>query len=96
MPNYRRNYVPGGTYFFTLVTFNRKPILTSDLSRGILHESIREEQQCRPFTLFATVLLPDHWHWIAILPENDQDFSVRIRRIKERFTERYLAAGGAE
>jgi REP element-mobilizing transposase RayT len=24
MSNYRRNYVPGATYFFTLVTFRRK------------------------------------------------------------------------
>ena len=30
---YRRAYVPGGTYFFTLVTANRIPILTTDLAR---------------------------------------------------------------
>ena len=40
MPNYRRNYVPGGTYFFTVVTYRRRPILTTKLARACLHESI--------------------------------------------------------
>ncbi|MBX3400161.1 MAG: transposase [Gemmataceae bacterium] len=96
MPNYIRSHVPGGTFFFTMVTYNRRPILTSDSSRRLLRESIRQEQSTRPFNLFATVLLPDHWHWIGILPERDSDYSSRIRRIKERFTEWHLASGGAE
>lgn len=28
MPEYRRNRVQGGAYFFTVVTYNRLPILT--------------------------------------------------------------------
>ncbi len=28
MSDYRRNHVPGGTYFFTLVTYHRRNILT--------------------------------------------------------------------
>jgi putative transposase len=26
MPNYRRVYLPGGIYFFTLVTYCRRPL----------------------------------------------------------------------
>jgi hypothetical protein len=26
VPNYKRIFVPGGTYFFTLVTFDRMPL----------------------------------------------------------------------
>jgi hypothetical protein len=49
MPNYRRWYVPGGTYFFTAVTFDRLAFLTSDLARSLLREAIdevREERVC--------------------------------------------------
>ena len=33
MPEYRRWHVPGGTYFFTVVTYGRRPILCADLGR---------------------------------------------------------------
>ena len=41
MPNYRRNYVPGGTYFFTVVTLGRLPILTTDSGRAFLRNAIQ-------------------------------------------------------
>jgi hypothetical protein len=31
MPNYQRAFVEGATYFFTVVTFGRLPILTIEL-----------------------------------------------------------------
>ncbi|HEY2784128.1 MAG TPA: transposase [Fimbriiglobus sp.] len=96
MPNYRRNYVPGGTYFFTLVTANRRPILGTDAARQFLREAIRDEQSKRPFDLVAIVLLPDHLHAVWTLPPGDVDYSTRWRKIKERFTTAYLAAGGVE
>ena len=40
MPEYRRHYVPGGTYFFTCTTHYRWPILTTDLGRRCLREAI--------------------------------------------------------
>ena len=42
------------------------------------------------------VLLPDHWHTVWILPPGDDRYPLRWMRIKEEFTERWLAAGGAE
>jgi REP element-mobilizing transposase RayT len=30
MPNYRRAFVEGASYFFTVVTFDRLPILTTE------------------------------------------------------------------
>ncbi|HEY1376064.1 MAG TPA: hypothetical protein VGF55_04690 [Gemmataceae bacterium] len=36
MPNYRRSYVPGATYFFTAVTHERRPVLTTPLGRRCL------------------------------------------------------------
>jgi REP element-mobilizing transposase RayT len=96
MPNYRRYFVKGGTYFFTVVTFDRAPILTTDLGRDCLGTALREIRDRWPFEAIATVLLPDHWHTVWSLPSGDADYSTRLRRIKERFTELWLAAGKAE
>jgi len=41
MPNYRRNYVPGGTYFFTLFTFKRKKYFDTSTKLDLLHSKIR-------------------------------------------------------
>ena len=96
MPDYRRWYVPGGTYFFTVVTASRRPILTSELGRRCLHEAIDEVKAVLPFDLFAIVLLPDHLHCIWNLPAGDFDFSTRWHDIKAAFTRKYLAGGGTE
>jgi putative transposase len=96
VPNFRRNYVPGGTYFFTLVTHRRRPILTTPLGRRCLHGVLAAQRERTPFELVATVLLPDHLHAVWTLPAGDSDYSQRWRRIKERFTRSYLAGGGIE
>jgi REP-associated tyrosine transposase len=96
MPNYRRLYVPGGTYFFTLVTANRRRILCHHRSREILRDAIERVARMRPFEIVAWVLLPDHLHAIWTLPNKDDDFSTRWQKIKDRFTRVYLAQGGVE
>ena len=96
MPNYIRNYVPGATYFFTVVTHLRRPFLTSDLARNHLHNAIETIKKDLPFTIDAWVLLPDHLHAIWTLPDTDADYSTRWKQIKEEFTRTYLAAGGTE
>ena len=40
MSDYRRAAVPGGNYFFTLVTERRQPILTDPDIRQALREAI--------------------------------------------------------
>ncbi len=86
MPNYRRNFVKGGTWFFTVVTYNRCPWLCDDDSRKVLREGIEKVRQKHPFTIDAWVLLPEHLHCIWTLPEGDADFSVRWRLIKTYVT----------
>ena len=93
MSHYRRYFVAGGTYFFTVVTYDRRPILTSDFGRQMLRNAVEEIQQSHPFTLFANILLPDHWHLIMQLPRGDSRYSVRMKRIKESFTREWLAHG---
>jgi putative transposase len=77
MSRYRRNYVPGGTYFFTVVTRGRRPILTDELSRLFLRNAIEKVRKTRPFEIVSWVLLPDHLHAIWTLPPQDDDYSTR-------------------
>ena len=96
MANYRRAHVPGGTFFFTVVTHRRQRFLCDPLSRQILRSVIAEVRRERPFCVDAFVLLPDHLHCVWTLPYGDSDFSTRWNQIKGRFTRQWLSAGGAE
>ncbi|HEY4691890.1 MAG TPA: transposase [Bellilinea sp.] len=91
MPNYRRYFQPGGTYFFTVVTYNRIPIFKSSIARELLGVTFRAAKERYPFAMEAICLLPDHLHCLWTLPETDQDFSIRWSFIKSFFTHRYIS-----
>lgn len=82
MPNYRRSNIAGGTYFFTLNSFRRRPILTAESLRHALRLAIQKTRLTHPFEIDAWVLLPDHLHCIWTLPQGDADFSIRWSMIK--------------
>ena len=71
MPNYRRNFTPGATYFFTVVTLDPRPWLCSDYGRRALRDAIEHVRKTRPFAIDAFVLLPDHLHCVWTLPAGD-------------------------
>ncbi len=96
MPDYRRWYEPGGTYFFTAVAHVRRPIFCGDMARGCLHDGIEIVRKKWPFKLVAIVLLPDHIHTVWTLPPGDARYPTRWQRLKEEFTRAYLGRGGAE
>jgi putative transposase len=96
MPDYRRWYVPGGTFFFTVVTCERRPILVDEFSRMALRNAIEKVRRELAFQITAIVLLPDHVHAIWTLPPNDSNYPLRWKRIKELFSRAYLEAGGVE
>ncbi len=99
MPNYRRAYVPGGSFFFTLVTDRRAPLFGNKGNkpgRLLLGSLLRRVQLQRPFTINAVVLLPEHLHAIWSLPSGDTEYSARWGWIKKEFTKQWLALGGAE
>ncbi len=96
MPNFRRRHVNGGSYFFTVVTNRRQPFLASELARPVLRNAIENVRKTADFEIVAFVLLPDHLHTIWALPDGDDDYSLRWRGIKTRFTREYLAKGGKE
>ncbi|MCQ8888408.1 transposase [Pseudoalteromonas carrageenovora] len=82
---YRRNYVKGGTYFFTVNLLDRKKSLLVE-HIDLLRESIRVVKLQRPFYIDAWVVLPEHLHAVLTLPDNDTDYSGRWREIKKRFS----------
>lgn len=76
MPNYRRNRVPGGTFFFAVNLLDRWSnllVARIDALRG----AVRQARARQPFHIDAWVVLP--------LPEGDADFSGRWRAIKIAF-----------
>ncbi len=87
MSNYRRAR-EGNTFFFTVVTHGRQPLLCLEESRAALKEVIKETQARMRFGINAWVLLPDHIHCIWTLPAGDSDYSKRWGLIKAGYTKR--------
>jgi putative transposase len=96
MSSYKRWFVPGGTYFFTLVTYRRRLLFDDRAARRSLRDAIAEVRKEYPFEIVAMVLLPEHLHTVLTLPAGDARYPTRWRRIKEEFTKRFLGSGGEE
>ncbi len=84
--HYRRAKINGATYFFTVVTHDRKPFLCQPENVKLLRQALRSTMERHPIEIDAFVLLPDHLHTIWTLPDDDHDFSTRWRQIKSYFT----------
>jgi putative transposase len=84
MPNYRRVWIPGGTYFFMVNLLRRRG--NDLLVRRIddLREVAASVKALHPFMIHAWVVLPDHLHCDIELPEDDVDFALRWRLSKWR------------
>jgi putative transposase len=85
MTNYRRNFVAGGSYFFTVNLVDRRSRLLTDHIET-LRAAFRYARNRHPFTVEATVVLPEHLHAIWTLPDGDPDFALRWRLIKSTFS----------
>jgi putative transposase len=96
MPNWRRAWVPGGTFFFTVVTDGRFPLFADAQARSLLGEKFRLCQRRWPFDIVAIVLLPDHLHAIWSMPRGDTAYSNRWAWIKSEFSKSWLNSGGRE
>jgi putative transposase len=92
MVGYRRNLVPGGTFFFTVVLEDRRSCLLIE-NIGSLRHAFRVTRAERPFKVDAIVILPDHLHAVMTLPDGDSDFSGRWRRVKSLFSRQVVVEG---
>src|SRR5262249_41222561 len=84
MPNYRRNRVPGGTFFFTVNLLDRRSYLLVTEIDG-LRAAVRQVRALAPFHIDPWAVLPDHMHCLWTLPQGDADFTGRWRAIKLAF-----------
>lgn len=86
MSGYRRAWVPGGTWFFTVNLHERRgnDLLVREIA--LLRRCMALERARRPFAALAWVVLPDHMHWLWRLPPGDCDFATRWRRIRTDFS----------
>jgi len=68
MPDYRR-------YFFTIVTYRRRPIFGDQTNVELFRDAIRTVKRELPFDINAAVVLPDHIHFLWTLPRGDDAYS---------------------
>jgi putative transposase len=85
MTQYRRNYLPGGSFFFTVALAERSSRLLVDHIE-LLRNAVRYTRVRYPFDIVAWVVLPEHLHAIWTLPAGDADYPVRWRLIKTAFS----------
>jgi putative transposase len=86
MPDYRRAWHPGGTYFFTVNLLKRhgNDLLTRHME--VLRDVVHAVRKRHPFRIHGWVVLPDHLHCVIELPADDADFAKRWRLIKAGFS----------
>jgi putative transposase len=92
MVHYRRNFIPGGTYFFTVTLADRRSTLLTD-HIAPLRAAIRTAKAEQRFEIDAIVILPEHLHAVMTLAPGDADFPRLWRRLKGHFTQTLLAEG---
>jgi putative transposase len=86
MPDYRRAWRAGGTYFFTVTLLRRggSDLLTRHIN--VLRAVVAEVRRRHSFCVHGWVVLPDHLHCLIELPSGDADFATRWRLIKTAFS----------
>jgi putative transposase len=96
MPNFRRYYVLGSTVFITNVTNNRFRYLQPIENIELLWVVLGNVQEIHPFSLFAYVILPDHFHILIKVDSSSENFSRVMRSIKANYTIEYKKCYGIE
>jgi len=83
MSKYRRVFEEGYSYFITVVTHQRNPILVDNID--LLRESFHASKAKFSYQIDAIVILPDHFHML-ITPQNATDYPKIISTIKSYFS----------
>ena len=93
MSHYRRNYIEGGTFFFTVKLADPKSrLLVEHINR--LRKAYASVQKRYPFETVAICVMPNHLYAVWTLPDGDSDYSLRWRLIKTGFSNHFSASDG--
>ena len=87
MADYKRLFLEGHSYYLTLVTHHRIPILIENIE--VLRESFRESKKYYAYDIDAIVILPDHLHMI-ITPKEAREYPKIVRSIKYNFSKKII------
>ncbi|RLA76865.1 MAG: transposase [Epsilonproteobacteria bacterium] len=82
MSNYKRIYKDGYSYFITIVTHRREPILIDNIA--LLRKSFALSKKSYSYSIDAIIILPDHLHMI-ITPTKAKEYSKIVSHIKRSF-----------
>jgi putative transposase len=85
MPDYRRNRVPGGRFFFTVNLLDRRSDLLVTQIQA-LRAAVLLVRRHAPFHIDAWVVLSAHMHCLWTLPAGNAGFPGRRRAIKTAFS----------
>jgi putative transposase len=88
MPNYRRYWIEGGCYFFTINLLERHENRLLVQHIALLRDVVKRVRARYPFHIDGWVVLPEHMHCIWTLPKGDDDYALRIRLIKTLFSKK--------
>jgi len=83
MANYKRIFMDGYSYYITMVTHERNPILIENID--LLRKSFRISKTVYRYRIDAIVVMPDHVHMI-ITPRNVEEYPHIIRTVKQYFS----------
>jgi putative transposase len=83
MSNYKRIFLDGYSYYLTIVTHGRNPILIENVE--LLRESFVVSKRKYAYVIDAIVVLPDHIHMI-VTPKVSTDYPKIVRAIKYHFS----------
>ena len=83
--NYRRVFVPGASYFFTLTLQDiRSDLLICKIKE--LRIAFQRVMKTSPFMIDGIVVLTEHMHMTMTLDPDDTNYSQRISFIKSAFS----------
>jgi len=83
MAQYKRIFLAGYSYYLTIITHGRNPILIDNIE--LLRESFRESKRYFKYRINAIVVLPDHIHMI-ITPQVAEEYPRIVKSIKYYFS----------
>lgn len=76
---------PQTFHYITSVTFNRVPIFRSEKACEIFVEQLSEVRKKFPYKLIGYVVMPDHFHLLVNLKDDDDSkFLLRLRGLSAR------------